>query len=53
MNEYFVNTGDTSEIIKEYTREAVREMIDQYPDQPIYADAHYDMFVLNTADLSD
>ena len=29
---YFVNQGDTSEIIKDYTREAVKEVIDTYPD---------------------
>lgn len=29
---YFVDVGDTSWIVKDYTREAVRETIDKYPD---------------------
>lgn len=29
---YFVDKGDTSEIIRDYTREVVRETIDRYPD---------------------
>jgi hypothetical protein len=29
---YFVDQGDTSWIVKDYTREAVRETIDKYPD---------------------
>jgi hypothetical protein len=29
---YYVEKGDTSEIIKDYTREVVREVINQYPD---------------------
>ncbi len=31
-NEYFINQGDTSEIVKDYMRECVREVIDAYPD---------------------
>lgn len=31
-NEYFIHQGDTSEIVKDYMREAVRELIDTYPD---------------------
>lgn len=31
-NEYFINQGDTSEIVKDYMREVVREVIDTYPD---------------------
>jgi hypothetical protein len=31
-NKYNVKIGDTSEIIKDYTRECVREVIDKYPD---------------------
>lgn len=31
-NEYFIHQGDTSEIVKDYMREAVREVIDTYPD---------------------
>jgi hypothetical protein len=31
-NEYFISQGDTSELVKDYTRECVREVIDQYPD---------------------
>ncbi len=31
-NEYFIAQGDTSELVKDYTRECVREVIDQYPD---------------------
>jgi hypothetical protein len=31
-NEYFIIQGDTSEIVKDYMRECVREVIDAYPD---------------------
>ncbi len=31
-NNYFVAQGDTSEIVKDYTRECVKEVIDKYPD---------------------
>jgi hypothetical protein len=31
-NEYFIAQGDTSELVKDFTRECVREVIDQYPD---------------------
>lgn len=31
-NDYFINQGDTSEIVKDYMRECVREVIDTYPD---------------------
>jgi hypothetical protein len=31
-NEYFIPQGDTSEIVKDYMRECVREVIDTYPD---------------------
>lgn len=31
-NEYFIPQGDTSEIVKDYMRECVREVIDAYPD---------------------
>jgi hypothetical protein len=31
-NKHFVPLGDTSEIIKDYTRESVRAVIDTYPD---------------------
>ncbi len=31
-NEYITDSGDTSEIIRDYTREVVREVIDTYPD---------------------
>ncbi|NND31725.1 MAG: hypothetical protein HKN76_03975, partial [Saprospiraceae bacterium] len=30
--DYFVDQGDTSEIIKDYMRECVKEVIDKYPD---------------------
>lgn len=30
--DYIVDQGDTSEIIKDYTRESVKAVIDQYPD---------------------
>ncbi|MEZ4777723.1 MAG: hypothetical protein R3D00_31405 [Bacteroidia bacterium] len=30
--DYFVEQGDTSEIIKDYTRESVKAVIDKYPD---------------------
>ena len=30
--DYFVDKGDTSEIIKDYMRESVKEVIDKYPD---------------------
>lgn len=29
---YYIDKGDTSEIVKDYTREAVKELINQYPD---------------------
>lgn len=29
--EFFVNQGDTSELVMDYTRESVREVIDKYP----------------------
>ena len=31
-NDYFINQGDTSEIVKDYIRECVREVINAYPD---------------------
>ncbi|HSO87286.1 MAG TPA: hypothetical protein VLQ91_12085 [Draconibacterium sp.] len=31
-NEYFIPQGDTSEIVKDYMRECVREVINTYPD---------------------
>ncbi len=31
-NEYFINLGDTSEIVKDYMRESVKAVIDTYPD---------------------
>jgi len=31
-NEYFIPQGDTSEIVKDYMRESVREVINTYPD---------------------
>ncbi len=31
-HEYYVDIGDTSEIIKDYTRECVKEVIDTYPN---------------------
>lgn len=31
-NEYFIAQGDTSELVKDFTRECVREVIDQYQD---------------------
>lgn len=31
-NEYFIEQGDTSELVKDFTRECVREVINQYPD---------------------
>jgi len=30
--DYFIENGDTSEIIKDYIRECVKEVIDKYPD---------------------
>jgi hypothetical protein len=30
--DYIVDQGDTSEVIKDYTRECVKEVIDKYPD---------------------
>jgi len=31
-NEYFIQQGDTSELVKDYMREVVREVIETYPD---------------------
>ena len=31
-NEYFIPQGDTSEIVKDYTRECVKTVINKYPD---------------------
>lgn len=31
-NEYFINQGDTSELVKDYIRESVKTVIDTYPD---------------------
>ncbi len=31
-NDYFITQGNTSEIVKDYMRECVREVIDAYPD---------------------
>jgi hypothetical protein len=31
-NEYFINQGDTSELVKDYMRESVKAVIDTYPD---------------------
>jgi hypothetical protein len=31
-NDYFINLGDTSELVKDYTRESVKAVIDTYPD---------------------
>ena len=30
-NDYFINQGDTSELVKDYTRESVKAVIDTYP----------------------
>jgi hypothetical protein len=31
-NDYFINQGDTSELVKDYMRESVKAVIDTYPD---------------------
>ena len=39
-NEYFITQGDTSELVKDYMRECVREVIDAYPDLTGLAISH-------------
>jgi hypothetical protein len=31
-NDYFINQGDTSELVKDYMRESIKAVIDTYPD---------------------